>query len=347
MRSGADCHVNAKRSLSVIHSWFTVGSSPASRRSTTPRRWSTRMADPWESCSPTPGVRHQVERARPEPVRRAGQGADRADLHGVAREVADANGRPEVSSAAAPSGASPSNPRIVVSNRPICWLAPRFCRSMNTSPAISSENRVQRWHRMQRSRSSRICVEIAIGLGNVRLTSTNRVLRAPVAHRLVLQRALAALVADRAVERVVDEQQLHDAVLGLVGLGRRVLRLDLHARAGLERAAGLRLGHLGQLAVAAGRPDLDQALAAGAGRGEQRVVAEPRDLDAQLLGGADDQRALGHLGLDAVDGERDRGRRAPPAFRPGADGTSFVVGPLDRIVMRGPPRGRRSCAACR
>ncbi len=38
-----------------------------------------------------------------------------------------------------------------------------------------------------------------------------------VAHRLVLQRALAALVADRAVQRVVDEQQLHDALLGLVG----------------------------------------------------------------------------------------------------------------------------------
>ncbi len=38
-----------------------------------------------------------------------------------------------------------------------------------------------------------------------------------VAHRLVLQRALAALVADRAVERVVDEQQLHDALLRLVG----------------------------------------------------------------------------------------------------------------------------------
>ena len=34
--------------------------------------------------------------------------------------------------------------------------------------------------------------------------------------RLVLQRALAALVAHRAVERVVDEQELEDAVLGLL-----------------------------------------------------------------------------------------------------------------------------------
>ncbi len=45
---------------------------------------------------------------------------------------------------------------------------------MNASPAISSLNRVQRWHSTQRSRSSRICVDSAIGLGNVRLTSTNR-----------------------------------------------------------------------------------------------------------------------------------------------------------------------------
>ena len=38
---------------------------------------------------------------------------------------------------------------------------------------------------------------------------------------------------------------------------------------------------------------------------EQRVVAEPRDLDAQLLGDPDEQRALGRGHLDAVDGERD------------------------------------------
>ena len=88
---------------------------------------------------------------------------------------------------------------------------------MNGSPAICSENRVQRWQSTQRSRSSSTLLEIAIGLGNVRLCSWNRRLGPAVAHRLVLQRALAALVADRAVERVVDEQQLHDALLRLVG----------------------------------------------------------------------------------------------------------------------------------
>ena len=45
---------------------------------------------------------------------------------------------------------------------------------MNGSPAIWSENRVHRAHITHRSRSSRTCAEIAMGLGNVRLTSVNR-----------------------------------------------------------------------------------------------------------------------------------------------------------------------------
>ena len=49
-----------------------------------------------------------------------------------------------------------------------------------------------------------------------------------VAERLVLQRALAALVADRAVERVVGEEQLDHALLG--PLRRRRLGVDLHVR---------------------------------------------------------------------------------------------------------------------
>ena len=42
---------------------------------------------------------------------------------------------------------------------------------MNGSPAIWSENRVQRAHSTQRSRSSSTCAEMLIGLGKVRLTS--------------------------------------------------------------------------------------------------------------------------------------------------------------------------------
>ncbi len=57
---------------------------------------------------------------------------------------------------------------------PICCIAPRSTRLMNLSPAIWSEKRVQRWHRMQRSRSSNTWVEMLTGLGKVRLTSSNR-----------------------------------------------------------------------------------------------------------------------------------------------------------------------------
>ena len=47
---------------------------------------------------------------------------------------------------------------------------------------------------------------MALLLDEPRLAGTER-------ERLVLQRALAAAVADRAVERVVDQQELEDAVL--------------------------------------------------------------------------------------------------------------------------------------
>src|SRR5690606_12758624 len=127
--------------------------------------------------------------------------------------------------------------------------------------------------------------------------------RPAVRHRLVLQRALPALVADGAVERVVDEEELDHPVLRLVGDGGGVLGGDDHAGGGLERARGLRLGHRAEVALPVRGGHLDEALAAGAGGLEQGVVAEPRDLDADLLGGPDDERALGHVHLDAVDGD--------------------------------------------
>ena len=63
-----------------------------------------------------------------------------------------------------------------------------------------------------------------------------RVARAvrPVGHRLVLQVALAALVADGAVERVVGEEELHDALARL--LDHRGAGVDLHPRHRRHRA---------------------------------------------------------------------------------------------------------------
>src|SRR6185436_9626450 len=69
-----------------------------------------------------------------------------------------------------------------------------------------------------------------------------------IGHRLVLQIALAALVADRAIERVVDEQELHHPFARLLDhrrLGEDLRRLAIGAGpeiADAHGAARLRLG---------------------------------------------------------------------------------------------------------
>ncbi len=117
----------------------------------------------------------------------------------------------------------------------------------------------------------------------------------------VLQRALAALVAHGAVERVVDQQELHDRLLrGLHALGLRV-----HDHAVLDRRGAARL----QLGDAL---DFDQAHAARAdGLAELGLVAEHRDLDVAALGRVDEHRVLRRLHLAAVDREGDRSRLGP------------------------------------
>jgi hypothetical protein len=72
----------------------------------------------------------------------------------------------------------------------------------------------------------------------------------------------------------------------------------LHDHVGRD---GLRAAHHGLRRAL----DLDDALPAGADRIEERVVAEARHDRADLLGRADDERALRHLHLHTVDGERD------------------------------------------
>ena len=118
--------------------------------------------------------------------------------------------------------------------------------------------------------------------------------RAAVADRQILQLALAALVADRAVERVIDQQEFHHRLLRLPRLGRD--RAHDHA-VGDRRGAGRhRLGRL---------LDLDQAHAA-VGRDRQLlVVAEVRHVDVERIRGLHDHAALGHRDLLAVDFELD------------------------------------------
>src|SRR6185312_1396681 len=103
-----------------------------------------------------------------------------------------------------------------------------------------------------------------------------------------------------AVERVVDEQELHHTALCLLDDGGGELGAHHHALGARRDAGGQRLA----LAL-----HLDQALTAGADRIEQRVVAEPRDRDAEQLRGPDDQGSLRHADLEPVNGDGHCARR--------------------------------------
>jgi hypothetical protein len=107
----------------------------------------------------------------------------------------------------------------------------------------------------------------------------------PVEVGVVLQVALAALVADGAVERVVGEQELHDCApreSGGLGVGP-----DLHGGGDLGAAGGHWLGRL---------LDVDQAHPAVACHFESFVIAEAGNFNAVLLGRLED----GEVVIDLV-----------------------------------------------
>ena len=101
---------------------------------------------------------------------------------------------------------------------------------------------------------------------------------------------------------MVDEQQLEDSRLGLAGQFGGLRRLDDHALGHRHRAGRL---WLGESTTVSGVGDLHQTLAAGSGRVQQRMVAEPGDDGAVLLGGSNDEGALRHAHRLAVDREGD------------------------------------------
>ena len=108
----------------------------------------------------------------------------------------------------------------------------------------------------------------------------------------VLQFALAAGVAYRAIQRMVTQQQLDHGLarlLDLVGVGG-----DDHAFGDPRGACGLQLGHL---------LDSHQAHAARALQRKIRVVAERRHLDAGVLAGLNEQSPRGSGDSFAVDSE--------------------------------------------
>ena len=173
-----------------------------------PRRWSVRRAQPDAQCSHAVGGGHQVERPRPEPVRRAGQRTHRADLHRVAGEVG-VERLPRVDADLLVGAALDQLDERVAGD----LLGEPGAAGAGDAALAVEQHLAGQWDR----------------LGEGALGAVEAGLGAAVGHRLVLQRALAALVADRAVQRVVDQQQLHDAVLRLVGDRRGELGAHDHA----------------------------------------------------------------------------------------------------------------------
>ncbi len=171
------------------------------------------------------------------------------------------------------------------------WLPlPRSWMEIWASPSTCFMKRTHRLQRMHRLRlSSRVGPKSTSPFtpspSNTRRGKSIRLATGAELVRVVLQRALAALVADGAVERVVDQQELEHRRAGLDDFRRP--RIHHHPVGADRRARGLQLRHL---------LDADDADAARAFDAERGVVAVVRDVDAGLEG------RLQH-GLALLDGQ--------------------------------------------
>ncbi len=204
----------------------------------------------------------EIPRAGLEAVRLGGERPDRADLHGVAAEVAAERLVGEGGDVGVVAAAVEVDQRI----------AGHLVGEAGAAVAQDAALAVEVDDVADRDR----LLVVALLLDEAALAGA-------VAERLVLQGALAALVAHRAVERVVGEQQFEHAFLH--PLGGLALGVDLHVRGHRHHA---RDGD----GRAAARVALDQAHAALAHRGHAVVVAEAGDVLAGVGGGLDDQLPL-------------------------------------------------------
>ncbi len=126
-----------------------------------------------------------------------------------------------------------------------------------------------------------------------------------------LEAAFARLIADRAIERMIDEEKFHHPAPAF--LDQRRIGAHPEAFGDIGRATDLRTRHPVDLRFAIVAEDgfaigahfrhahFDQAHSAVAGGGELLVIAIARDKAAGLLAGLDQARAFGELVPDAVD----------------------------------------------
>ena len=112
---------------------------------------------------------------------------------------------------------------------------------------------------------------------------------AAIANSQVLQLAFTALIADWAIERVVDQQKLHHTLLGLDGF----LVFGMHDHA-LGNRRGTRRHWLGSFL------DIDQTHAAIRCNTELFVITKMRNIGAGLLGRVHHRASFNHFDLLAV-----------------------------------------------
>ena len=132
-------------------------------------------------------------------------------------------------------------------------------------------------------------------------------------HRLILQIALAALIADRTVERMVDQQKFHHAFARFFD-ERRVCVDDLRAAVPVRRQVVDR--HRAARDRLRRALHFDEAHAAVTGDRKALVIAEARDFGARRLAGVHQRGPVLDLDRLAVDdellGHASRVRPTPP-----------------------------------
>ena len=164
---------------------------------------------------------------------------------------------------------------------------------------------MQREQRMQRSSSSVTRGPSSTFFGFFTLFSRKRESCAAVFDAEFLESAFARLVADRAIERMIDEEKFHHPATAF--LDQRRFGANPEPFGDIGRAADLRTRHPVDLRLAVVGEDgftvrahfrhahFDQAHAAVARGGEFLVIAIARHVTAGLLAGFDQARALREL----------------------------------------------------
>ena len=247
-------------------------------RITSRPRVSTRIAEPTPSMTSTDCVLPSSHGPRGERVGLRGQRADRADIDEVALQL--------------------RGQRLLQIGRDLHVLAAAGRAHFRRAGDFGGEADAARAldaavHRGLDQRAEIFVLDRALVLGEARGVDA-------VAHRLVLQIALAALVADRAIQRMVDQQKFHHAFARLLHhrrTRRDFRRLALRAGPAVAHAPGAACDRL-RAAL-----HLDQAHPAIAGDRQPLVVAEARNFGARGLARLQQRVLRGHIDLFAVDDE--------------------------------------------